>query len=392
MDRLGQPPAIFVGVIRDIATAAGAQAPRRPDMVHRLVSPVALAVAVVAAVTDPAGWVRPLILAVPVVTFLAWQRWALPVPALAAGVLVPVVVAQLTGRLEPSLFLVALVAVVAARWEYSRWQLAAICVALVASPVVIFALQPSGNRIAWGMWVIGIAFSVVLGWGMHLQDRLGRELDAARRRLAAQAQADERRRIARDVHDLVGHGLAAVLLQVTSARHVLHRDLDSADEALASAEVAGRRSMQELRDAVTLLRSADEGVPPGPLPDIAQLAELVDEARHSGLRVEYRTSGDLTGIPPAVGLALYRIAQEALHNAARHAPLASTLVAVTVTDATAVLDVASVGAPAGRPDLSRSHYGLTGMGERAATVGGELQAGPTPQGWRVVARVPVPSA
>ena len=131
---------------------------------------------------------------------------------------------------------------------------------------------------------------------------------------------------------------------------------------------------------------------PGPLPDISQLAELVGEARHGGLRVEYQTSGDLTGIPPAVGLALYRIAQEALHNAARHAPRASTVVAVTVTGGSAVLDVASIGAPAGRADLSRSHYGLTGMGERAATVGGELQAGPTPQGWRVVARLPVPSA
>ena len=122
-----------------------------------------------------------------------------------------------------------------------------------------------------------------------------------------------------------GGGLAAMLLQVTSARHVLRRDPDSADEALASAEAAGRRSMQELRDTVTLLRSPGEGMAPGPLPDISQLAELVGEARHGGLRVEYQTSGDLTGIPPAVGLALYRIAQEALHNAARHAPRASTV-------------------------------------------------------------------
>jgi signal transduction histidine kinase len=380
-----------VGVIRDIAAAAGSGTRRRSDIVHRLVSPAALAVAVVAAVTDPAGWVRPMVLAVAVAAFLVWQRWAVPTPALAVGVLVPVAVAQLTGRLEPSLFLVALVAVVAARWEDSRWRMGVICMALIASPAVIFTLQPSGNRIAWGIWVIGIAFSVVLGRGMYLQERLSRELDAARRQLAVQAQAEERRRIARDVHDLVGHGLAAVLLQVTSARHVLRRDLDAADEALASAEAVGRRSMRELRDTVTLLRPG-EGVPPGPLPDIAQLGELVDAARHGGLRVEYRTSGDLTGIPPAVGLALYRIAQEALHNAARHAPRASTLVAVTVTDASAVLDVASVGAPAGRTDLSRSHYGLAGMGERAATVGGELQAGPTPQGWRVVARVPVPSA
>jgi signal transduction histidine kinase len=381
-----------VGVIRDTAAAAGSGTRRHPDIVHRLVSPAALAVAVVAAVIDPAGWVRTIVLGVAVATFAVWQRWALPAPALAVGVLLPVAVAQLTGRLEPSLFLVALVAVVVARWEDSRWRMGVICVALIASPAVIVGLQPSGNRIAWGMWVIGIAFSAVLGRGMHLQERLSRELDAARRQLAVQAQAEERRRIARDVHDLVGHGLAAVLLQVTSARHVLRRDLDAADEALASAEVVGRRSMQELRDTVTLLRGAGEDAPPGPLPDVGQLGELVDAARRSGLRVEYRTSGDLTGIPPAIGLALYRIAQEALHNAARHAPRASTLVAVSVTDASAVLDVASVGVPAGRTDLSRPHFGLAGMGERAATVGGELQAGPTAQGWRVVPRVPVRSA
>lgn len=381
-----------MGVIRDIAAAVGSGTRRHPDIVHRLVSPVALAVAVVAAVIDPAGWVQTIVLGVAVATFAVWQRWGLPAPALAVGVLLPVVVAQLTGRLEPSLFLVALAAVVVARWEDSRWLMGVICVALIASPAVIVALQPSGNRIAWGIWVIGIGFSAVLGRGMHLQERLGRELDAARRQLAVQAQTEERRRIARDVHDLVGHGLAAVLLQVTSARHVLRRDLDAADEALASAEAVGRRSMQELRDTVTLLRGAGESGRPAPLPGIGQLGELVDAARRSGLRVEYRTSGDLTGIPPAVGLALYRIAQEALHNAARHAPRASTLVAVSVTDASAMLDVASVGVPAGRTDLSRPHYGLAGMGERAATVGGELQAGPTAQGWRVVARVPVPSA
>jgi len=245
-----------VGVIRDIAAAAGSGTRWRPDIVRRLVSPVALAVAVAAAVTDPAGWIRPMVLAVAVAAFLVWQRWALPTLALAVGVLVPVAVAQLTGRLEPSLFLVALAAVVAARWEESRWRMGVICVALIASPAVIFTLQPSGNRIAWGMWVIGIAFSAVLGWGMHLQERLSRELDAARRQLAVQAQAEERRRIARDVHDLVGQGLAAVLLQVTSARHVLRRDPDAAEEALASAEAAGRRSMHELRGTVALLRGA----------------------------------------------------------------------------------------------------------------------------------------
>ena len=136
------------------------------------------------------------------------------------------------------MFLVAVAAVIVARSEGPPWRIGAVCLALVASPAVIVALQPSGNRIAWGIWVIGIAFSAVIGRGMYRQERLSDELEAARLQLAVQAQAEERRRIARDVHDLVGHGLAAVLMQVTSARHVLRRDTDAAEEALAAAEAA----------------------------------------------------------------------------------------------------------------------------------------------------------
>jgi signal transduction histidine kinase len=182
-------------------------------------------------------------------------------------------------------------------------------------------------------------------------------------------------------------------MQVTSARHVLRRDADAAEEALAAAEAAGRRSLRELRGTMTLLRNPGESAEALPLPDFAQLGALVDSVRHrDGLTVEYRATGDLAAVPPAAGVALYRIAQEALHNAARHAPRASTVVAVTVTAAAAELEVSSAGPLAGRADHSRPHYGLIGMRERAATVGGQLQAGPTSQGWRVHARVPVTSA
>lgn len=380
-------------VSRESAAATGPGQHRRPDVVRRSAPLVALAVAVVAAVTDPAGWVALVMLAAAVALFVLWQRWpVLPAPVLAAGVLVLVAVTQLSGRLEPAMFLVAVAAVIVARSEGPPWRIAAVCLVLVASPAVIVALQPSGNRIAWGIWVIGIAFSAVIGRGMYRQERLSDELEAARLQLAVQAQAEERRRIARDVHDLVGHGLAAVLMQVTSARHVLRRDADAAEEALAAAESAGRRSMRELRGTMTLLRNPGESAEALPLPDFAQLGALVDSVRRDGLTVEYRATGDLAAVPPAVGVALYRIAQEALHNAARHAPRASTVVAVTVTPAAAELEVNSAGPLAGRADRSRPHYGLVGMRERAATVGGQLQAGPTSQGWRVHARVPVTSA
>jgi signal transduction histidine kinase len=382
------------GVSRKTAAATEPGPYRRPDVVRRSAAPVALAVAVVAAITDPAGWVALVMLAAAVATFGLWQRWpALPTPVLAAGVLALVAVTQLSGRLEPAMFLVAVATVIVARSPGPPWRIAAMCLILAVSPAAIAALQPAGNRIAWGIWVIGIAFSAVIGRGMYRQERLSDELQAARLQLAVQAQAEERRRIARDVHDLVGHGLAAVLMQVTSARHVLRRDADAAEEALAAAEAAGRRSMRELRGTMTLLRNPGESAETLPLPDFAQLGALVDSVRHrDGLIVEYRATGDLAAVPPAAGVALYRIAQEALHNAARHAPRASTVVAVTVTAAAAELEVSSAGPLAGRADHSRPHYGLIGMRERAATVGGQLQAGPTSQGWRVHARVPVTSA
>ena len=156
---------------------------------------------------------------------------------------------------------------------------------------------------------MGTIFPWVVGRAFARHGQVAAELEATRRELAEQALLAERRRIARDVHDFVGHGLAAVMLQVTSARHVLHRDLAAAEDALRSAEEVGRRSMQELRRTLTLLRRDDEsGVAP-PLPTAAEIPELVDQARAGGLAVEFRTEGDLNRIPPGVGLAVYRIAQ-----------------------------------------------------------------------------------
>jgi signal transduction histidine kinase len=211
----------------------------------------------------------------------------------------------------------------------------------------------------------------------------------ARWQLAGQAQAEERRRIARDIHDLVGHGLAGVMLQVTSARHVLRRDIEAADEALAAAEAAGRRSLQELRGTVAVLRNASTSTLL--LPSLAEVAALVDTARDDGLVVEYRSTGDVQSVSSAVGLALYRIAQEALLNAARHAPEAATVVVTAVTGRSVTLEVHSLGPLAARSEDGRPGYGLIGMRERAATVGGELEAGATSYGWRVCCRVSVTS-
>jgi signal transduction histidine kinase len=367
------------------------QAPPEADELRRLVPVIALGAAVFAAATDP-WWTADLALAaIPVAAFGVWAyRRDIPLPLLAVAVIVPVVAAQRTGQLEPLFFEVSLLAFVAARWSSTLRTAVALGALAALTPIAVSIVQ-NPSEIAVAIWIVGIAFPWVLGRGFARYAQLAARLEAAQRELGEQALLEERRRIARDMHDFVGHGLAAVMLQVTSARHVLRRDPASAEEALRAAEALGRSSMDELRRTVGLLRSADEpgGVAP-PLPSAGEVASLVEYAQAAGLAVELRTRGDIARIPPAVGVALYRIAQESLANAARHAPRARTVLELELADGQVRL-VAETSGPAAEPAKAsdRSRYGLVGMRERAVALGGELAAGPTPAGWRVSCRLPL---
>jgi signal transduction histidine kinase len=359
--------------------------------VRRLVPVFALAVAIVAAVTDRSSAADLILAALPVAAFAVWTYVPrAPMWAMSLAVLAPVVVAQRDGQLEPLLFDASLLGFVVGRWAPTWTAAVALGLLTLSSPVVASLIQDP-SEIAVGIWLMGIAFPWLIGRAAARQRQLLAQLEATRRELAERALFEERRRIARDVHDLVGHGLAAVMLQITSARHVLRRDPSAAEEALKSAEEVGRRSMQELRSTVMLLRSDEEsGVAP-PLPSAMDIATLVEDARDGGLRVELRERGDLSRIAPAVGVTLYRISQEALANAAQHAPEARTALQIEVGARRASLVVESNGPSAGgRPsEPNRPRYGLIGMRERATALGGEFKAGPTADGWRVSCRLPL---
>jgi signal transduction histidine kinase len=361
------------------------------EQARGLIPVFALAVAVLAAVTDSSSAADLILAALPVGAFVVWTYVPrMPLPALSLAVVVPVVVAQRSGQLEPLLFEVSLLGFVIGRSAASPATAVALGVPVALSPVAASLIQDP-SEIAVGIWITGIAFPWVLGRQAARQGELAALLDATRRELAQQALLAERRRIARDVHDFVGHGLAAVMLQVTSARHVLYRDPTAAEEALRSAEEVGRRSMRELRRTVALLRSDDEAAVAPPLPSPSEIPALVDDARAGGLAVELRMSGDLSRIAPAVGVALFRITQEALANAARHAPRARTVLGIEIDDGRACLVAETTGPtipePAAEPE--RVRYGLVGMRERATALGGEFTAGPTPEGWRVSCRLPL---
>jgi signal transduction histidine kinase len=351
----------------------------------------ALAVAIVAALTDPSSAADLTLAALVVAAFAVWAYVPnVPLWALSVAVVVPVVVAQRTGQLEPLMFEVSLLGFVVGAWAPSLAAAVALGLLAAISPVLAGLLQDP-SEIAVGIWIMGIAFPWVIARAGVRQRQLATQLDATRRELAQQALLDERRRIARDVHDFVGHGLAAVMLQVTSARHVMRRDPAAAEEALRSAEEVGRHSMRELRRTVGLLRSDDETAVAAPLPSAREIPELVDHALAGGLAVQLQTRGDLSRIAPSIGVALYRITQEALANAAQHAPHARTVLELEVSEGRACLVAETTGPTVSGPSSGpeRPRYGLVGMRERATALGGELAAGPTAAGWLVSCRLPL---
>jgi signal transduction histidine kinase len=362
------------------------------DALRRLVPIVGLTVALVAVVTQPSSPADLLLAGVPVAAFYVWA-WVpkTPLLVLSVAVIVPVVVAQRSGELEPLMFEASVLAFVVGRWSPSLRSAVPLGLLAAATPVLV-ALMQDPSEVAVAIWIMGIAFPWAMSRAFVRQEQLADQLEDTRRELAQQALVAERRQIARDVHDFVGHGLAAVMLQVTSARHVLRRDPGAAEDALRSAEEVGRRSMRELRRTVALLRSDDEtGVEP-PLPSVAELPALVDQARAGGLAVELQTRGDLSSIPPGVGVAVYRITQEALANAARHAPRAQTSLGLELTNGRVAIVAETTGpivTSSSPSERERPRYGLIGMQERATALGGEFAAGPTPSGWRMSCQLPV---
>jgi signal transduction histidine kinase len=202
--------------------------------------------------------------------------------------------------------------------------------------------------------------------------------DAETRRQLVQA---ERLRTARDLHDVVGHGLSAITVQAGAARlSVGAGDDRAASQALTEIEDAGRAVLREVRWLVTLLRDDVER------PRLAGVVDLVAHARRCGLAVQLSVSGDLEDVDDDVGEAAFRLVQEALTNIVRHAPEASVVVTVVVADDLR-LDVDDDGAVSTAPSIGN---GIRGMQERVTALGGDIDAGPRRDapGWSVSCRLP----
>jgi signal transduction histidine kinase len=236
----------------------------------------------------------------------------------------------------------------------------------------------------WAAWVGGTCFSVVGCTFARRQRDLAGQLREAQAGLAQRAQAEERNRIARELHDVIAHSLTVSLLHVSSARLALDEDHDAAVKALDEAERLGRQSLDEVRHAVGLLHRPGEADPTAPLPGSLDVPALIDGFRSAGADVSARIEGDLEHLPNTVGLATYRILQESLTNAVKHAPSAGTRVHLVVRPDAVQLSVESAG-----PPRRGSGLGLGGMRERAESLGGHCTAGPGGAGWLVRAELPL---
>ena len=260
--------------------------------------------------------------------------------------------------------------------------------AMILFAVEWLAVKPDPG---WGAWLAGVTLTALFGVLIRHERELLRQLRQAQAGLAEQARTQERNRIARELHDVIGHTLTVSLLHVQSARVAVEHDPADAARALAEAERLGRECLAEVRTTVGMLRQDDPTGGPAdgiaPLPGAGGLPALVERFRSAGADVTFTVEGETGALPATTGLALYRIAQEALTNAVKHAPGALTEVRLAIAPGSVTLTADSLAVPGTGTGL-----GLVCMRERAESVGGTCEAGPGGRGWLVHARLPLGGA
>jgi signal transduction histidine kinase len=237
---------------------------------------------------------------------------------------------------------------------------------------------------------------VLLGaWGLGDGTRRWAERSEQLAARAAQAVADERVRIARELHDIVTHHMSVVSLQAGVAQYVLDSDPPTARSAISAAGDAGRQALAEMRRLLDVLRVADDpdsdhDSDHRPQPGLSDLGQLVDRTRKAGLPVEVVVTGRARALPPGPDLCAYRVAQESLTNTLKHAGPATARIELDYGEQTFTLSVSDDGAPSAAGPSSPDSHGIRGMRERAELYGGVLTAGPREQrGFAVTLRLPI---
>jgi len=271
------------------------------------------------------------------------------------------------------------------------------CVALGYS-IHSGALDNTGGALeTTTFWALSGILPYALGRVLAARSALTRELEQTATRLqdeqdvrAQLAAAAERAKMARELHDVVAHCVSVMVVQTAGARRVARSDLDAARDALHVVEGAGREALVELRRIVGVLHRGEDDLSGAITPGLAHLDALVDRARAAGLAVELEVEGWHDSLPPGLDLVVYRVVQEALTNAIKHAGPARAQVLLRFGARDLELRVSDSGrGPGSRPN-DRSGHGLVGMSERVRLYGGVLRAGAGPSGgFEVHARIPL---
>jgi signal transduction histidine kinase len=237
---------------------------------------------------------------------------------------------------------------------------------------------------AWLLVLIGAAEAVRVRRERML------ELQRTHREEAERRASEERLRIARELHDVLAHNISLINVQSGVALHLLDERPEQAKAALAAINDASGEALREMRSVLGVLRRVDEELPRAPTPGLAQLPELVSRSAGTGVAVELEIEGEQRALPASVDLAGFRIVQESLTNVARHAGAAGATVRLSYGEDELTVVVEDDGRGA-LPDVHGTDgNGIAGMRERAAALGGDLQAGPRlGGGFSVRARLPV---
>jgi signal transduction histidine kinase len=340
---------------------------------------------------------------------VALRRRSPVVATLVAGAAATVIARSGAGSVAVSPAVFALdYYMVGRRRTANRWA-TWVDVVVLALPLVGIATDPStpmpGNPLVVdviSVWAFFFAIPFAAGRAVRTRTSLNTALRANAERLeqqqrerARQAVVEERTRIARELHDVVAHSVSVMVIQTAAARAVAPRDRAAALEALRSVESCGRDALIDMRRMIGVLHRADIDLLGGAAPGLAQLDKLAERARASGLPVQVSVQGQQRPLLAGLDLVSFRVVQEALTNAIKHAGPARALVRVTFTADCLELEIVDTGSSRRRQRVSTDApgHGLLGMRERLSLYGGQLQTGPRRGGgFQVLARIPLTEA
>ena len=328
---------------------------------------------------------------------LAWRRRMPLLPLLLAVGVIELSNLEARALAETGAFLFGVVIAIYSAGAHTEGRMTIAAALITAAVIPLAAIEP-GEQLTLpdlGFFVMFLGGPFVVGRIMRRRRARERTLEGravalerAGEERARAAVAEERARIARELHDAVSHALSVILLQARGARRLLPDSERPVRQALDTIEGSGLQALEEMRRLLGLLRKDDEELALAPQPSLRRVGDLVEGVRQAGLPVELSVEGEIGELPPGVDVSAYRIVQEALTNALKHSGLARARVLIRRFGEELEIDVVDDGGGIGAEN--GSGQGLVGMRERVAVYGGQLEAGQRPEGgYALRARLPL---